>query len=102
MSKTLQFKNLMAALCPQYSSQMILDMAFHLLKTNNDLQEAYQYLTGHINNKKVRYDPFFHAYMGMFEYALWKLETNRSNPGYYDDYEAGNFDASEDEAGQVS
>ncbi len=78
MTKTLQYQNLMSDLCPQYSSQMALDMTFHILKTNNDILEAYQYLTRRHTSYRVKNEPLLHAYLGMLEYALWKMDIEKS------------------------
>ena len=85
MAKTLKFQTLMSNLCPQYSSQMVLDMCFHLLRSSNDLFEAYQFLNNNMNNKRVKYEPLFRAYLGMFEYALWKMDINKSRAAEGDD-----------------
>eukprot|EP00794_Sanderia_malayensis_P011779 gene11779-12999_t len=77
MTKTMEYGSLMSNLCPQYNSQMTLDMAFYLLKSNNDLLEAYQYLTKCLENKRVKRESLLHAYLGMFEYALWKMDIEK-------------------------
>ena len=72
-----KFHKLMSSLCPQYSNQMVNDMAFQILSNGNDAREAYQFLISNINNKRVKYDVLFRAYIGMFEFVLWKINLDK-------------------------
>ena len=73
-----KFYKLMSALCPQYSNQMVIDMAFQILNNGNDAREAFQFLVSNINNKRVKYNVAFRAYIGMFEYVLWKSDLPKA------------------------
>ena len=64
---------------------MVLDMAFHILDKGNDAIEAYQFLLSNINNKRVKYESIFRAYVGMFEYVLWKQDISRSRGRLFKD-----------------
>lgn len=77
MGTKMKFCKLMSNLCPHHSNQMVIDMAFQVLENGNDIRETYQFLVGNINNKRVKYDIMFRAYLGMFEYVLWKTEINK-------------------------
>lgn len=77
MGTKLKFSKLMSALCPQYSNQIVIDMAFQILRNGNDAREAYQFLVSNINNKRVKYDVMFRAYLGLFEYVLWKMDIRK-------------------------
>ena len=74
-----KFQKLMSNLCPQYSNQIVLDMAFEILRKGNDVKEAYQFLLNNVNNRRVKYDPLFGAYIGMFEYVLWRADIERQS-----------------------
>ena len=73
-----KFYKLMSALCPQYSNQIVIDMAFQILNNGNDAREAFQFLVSNINNKRVKYNVAFRAYIGMFEYVLWKSDLPKA------------------------
>ena len=85
MGTTRKYQKLMSKLCPQYTCQMVLDMAFHILDKGNDAMEAYQFLLSNINDKRVKYESIFRAYVGMFEYVLWKQDISRSRGRLFKD-----------------
>ena len=82
----------MSSLCPQYSNEMVIDMAFQILNNGNDAREAYQFLVSNINNKRVKYDVIFRAYIGMFEYVLWKIDLDKAKESNAKGYAGKSFE----------
>ena len=76
----LRFYSLMQMLCEPYQGELVLDMAFYILQTDKDLIQSYELLTSKLNSRYCVKDPLVKAYVGLFEYCLWKVHIDKNRP----------------------
>ncbi|XP_048589937.1 TATA box-binding protein-associated factor RNA polymerase I subunit A isoform X2 [Nematostella vectensis] len=92
--RVVQFYKYLFPICTPYQREMLLDLGFFLIHSNNDLTEAYELLKDKASSEPFSKDKLVHGYLGLFEYIFWKrknmqLEDHSSLQGLLDSVEEG-------------
>ncbi|KAK3713309.1 hypothetical protein QZH41_009032, partial [Actinostola sp. cb2023] len=73
-TRRIKFFKYMFMLCYPYQEEILLDFAMYLVKDHKNITEAFELMNGKSTKTPLNNNKLLQAYMGLFEYILWKTK----------------------------